>query len=70
MYVCIEKIFLKEFSKFNGSFDRVLVAQCVRLFATPWTVSHQAPLSIGFSRQDILKWAAIPSSKGSSQPRD
>ena len=22
----------------------------VRLFATPWTVAHQAPLSMGFSR--------------------
>ena len=25
---------------------------CVRLFATPWTVAWQAPLSIGFSRQE------------------
>ena len=24
----------------------------VRLFVTPWTVSHQAPLSMGFSRQE------------------
>ena len=24
----------------------------VRLFATPWTVARQAPLSIGFSRQE------------------
>jgi len=23
----------------------------VRLFATPWTVAYQAPLSVGFSRQ-------------------
>ena len=23
---------------------------CVRLFAAPWTVAHQAPLSMGFSR--------------------
>ena len=23
----------------------------VRLFATPWTVAYQAPLSMGFSRQ-------------------
>ena len=22
---------------------------CIRLFATPWTVAHQAPLSMGFS---------------------
>ena len=25
---------------------------CVRLFVTPWTVTHQAPLSMGFSRQE------------------
>ena len=25
---------------------------CVRLFATPWTVAHQGPLSMGFSRQE------------------
>ena len=37
----------------------------VRLFATPWTVAHQLPLSLGFS-----KWVAMPSSRGSSQPRD
>ena len=24
----------------------------VRLFATPWTIAHQAPLSMGFSRQE------------------
>ena len=26
---------------------------CVSLFATPWTVAHQAPLSMGFSRKNI-----------------
>ena len=25
---------------------------CVQLFGTPWTVAHQAPVSMGFSRQD------------------
>ena len=25
----------------------------VRLFATPWTVAHQAPLSMGFSRSGL-----------------
>ena len=42
----------------------------VRLFATPWTVAHQAPLSIGILQATILKWVAMPSSRGSSQPRD
>ena len=25
---------------------------CARLFVTPWTVAHQAPLFMEFSRQD------------------
>ena len=39
----------------------------VWLFVTPQNVVHQAPLSMGFSRQD---WVAISSSRGSSRPRD
>ena len=31
---------------------------CVQLFATPWTVAHQAPLSMGFSRQEY--WSGLP----------
>ena len=27
----------------------------VRLFATPWTVAYQAPLSLEFSRQELLE---------------
>ena len=30
----------------------------VRLFATPRTVAHQAPLSMGFSRQEY--WSVLP----------
>ena len=30
----------------------------VRLFATPWTAAYQAPLSMGFSRQEY--WSALP----------
>ena len=30
----------------------------VRLFATPWTVARQAPLSMGFSRQE--HWRGLP----------
>ena len=30
----------------------------VWLFATPWTVAHQAPLSMGFSRQE--GWSGLP----------
>ena len=31
---------------------------CVPLFATPWTVAYQAPLSMGFSRQEY--WSGLP----------
>ena len=30
----------------------------VQLFATPWTVAHQAPLSMEFSRQEY--WSGLP----------
>ena len=30
----------------------------VRLFVTSWTVAHQAPLSMGFSRQEY--WGGLP----------
>ena len=42
----------------------------VLLFATPWTVARQAPLSMGILQARILEWVAMPFSRGSSQPRD
>ena len=33
----------------------------VRLFATLWTVAHQVPLSMGFSRQEYWSGLAFPS---------
>ena len=33
----------------------------VRLFATPWTAAHQAPLSMGFSRQEYWRGLPFPS---------
>ena len=33
----------------------------VRLFTTPWTVAHQAPPSMGFSRQEYWSGLLIPS---------
>ena len=32
----------------------------VRLCATPWTVAHQAPLSLGVSRQEYWSWPPCP----------
>ena len=38
---------------------------CVRLFA-----ACQVPLPVQFCRQEYWQWVAMPSSKGSSRPRD
>ena len=32
---------------------------CVRLFTTPWTAAYQAPLTMGFARQEY--WRGVPS---------
>ena len=37
----------------------------VRLLATPWTAAYQAPLSMGFSRQEY--WSGVPSSSPSNE---
>ena len=44
-YVCVCCAMLSCFSR-------------VRLFVTVWTVAHQAPLSMGFSRQEY--WSGLP----------
>ena len=36
----------------------VKLLSCVQLFATPWTVDCQAPLSMGFFRQEY--WSGLP----------
>ena len=36
----------------------ILSPSYVWLFATPWTVAHQAPIFIGFSRQEY--WSGLP----------
>ena len=35
-----------------------IVESCPRLLATPWTAAHQAPPSMGFSRQEY--WSGVP----------
>ena len=37
---------------------KVKSLSCVLLFATPWTVAHQAPPSMGFSREEY--WSGLP----------
>ena len=54
----------------QGSSVCCAVLSCVWLFETPWTVAHQAPLPMGILQARILEWVAMPSSRGSSQPRN
>ena len=35
--------------------------RCVRVFVTPWTVAHQAPMSMEFSRQEHWSGLLFPS---------
>ena len=45
---------------YNGilKWSEVKSLSCVRLLLTPWTVACQAPLSMGFSRQEY--WSGLP----------
>ena len=48
-----------------------LVTQlCLTLCDPMDCIAHQAPLSMGILQARILEWVAMPSSRGSSQPRD
>ena len=38
-----------------------LVDESCPTLATPWTVACQAPLSVGFSRQEYWSWQPFPS---------
>ena len=46
----------------DGAFAELLLLlshfSCVRLCATPQTAAHQAPPSLGFSRQE--HWSGVP----------
>ena len=46
-YKCMHMCWLSLFSR-------------VWLYATPWTIDHQAPLSIGFSRQECWSGVSFP----------
>ena len=46
------------------------VLSCVWFFVTPWTVAHQASLSMRFSRKEYWSKLPSPTPGGSCQPRD
>ena len=41
---------------------------CAWLFTTPWTAAHQAPPSMGFSRQEY--WTGVPLPSPNSHPSE
>ena len=60
MRMCIFRYRLQESFVLNPhrKWSESEVPQSCQLFATPWTVAHQAPLSMGFSRQEY--WSGLP----------
>ena len=48
------------------TYTRACMLSHVQLFATPWTVTHQAPLFMGFSRQEY--WSELPFSSPEDLP--
>ena len=48
----LEGIMLSEIQQISQS------VSYVQLFATTWTIAHQAPLSMGFSRRET--WGGLP----------
>ena len=63
---CLERWCENEYPQYADMHAKSL--HYVRLFATPWTVVCQAPLSVGFSRQEY--WSGSPCSPpGTPAPR-
>ena len=54
------------FRGYSGGGD--IVAKSCLTLAMPWTVAHQAPLSMGFSRQEYWRGLPFPSPEDLSDP--
>ena len=46
----------------------LVVLSHVGIFMTPWAAAHQAPLSMGFSRQEYWNGLSFPTSGDLSNP--
>ena len=68
-YSCFTMLLVSAVHKMNQLYIYMCMCVCmcvcvpsrfsyVQLFETPWTVAHQAPLSMGFSRQEY--WRGLP----------
>ena len=53
-----KKVVFACFLNYGSEEEEVKLLSCVWLFVTPWTVAHQAPPSMGFSRQEY--WSGLP----------
>ena len=65
-YLCFCSIFY-----FNQNYMcvHVQLLSRIQLFSIPWTVAHQAPLSIGFFRQEYWSRLPLPSPADLTNPR-
>ena len=63
MSSCNFLLCIYDYSCSTGERDRNTTTTCCSVvsntFVTPWTVAHQAPLSMGFLRQEY--WSGLPS---------
>ena len=48
----------KHWIEFSVLCRKVKLLSCLQLLVTPWTAAYQAPLSMGFSRQEY--WSGVP----------
>ena len=59
-FCCLYCNLMGDFQKCRISLN---ITQLCLTLATPWTVAHQAPLSMGFSRQEYWSGVPLPSPK-------
>ena len=55
-------------TEFLKSYDGGLVARLCSTLVTPWTIACQAPLSMGFSRQEYWNGLPFPSPEDLPDP--
>ena len=65
IFVASFKVFSEMVSLISDFSVHVLLCH-VPLFVTPWTVAHQAPLSMRIFQARILEWVVMPSCRGFS----
>ena len=61
LFLCVHASLVSLYVLISSTKDTVVVQSlsCVQLFETLWTVTHQAPLSMGVSRREY--WSELPS---------